>query len=104
METVLICCDVDGTLIDSNDAARTDTITLLRILSTYKNVKIVIWSGSGKQYAERRGHSLGLDKLVWRYASKTEVAELGKLGTIMAIDDMEYARLGLVNLVVSEAA
>ena len=111
MKKVIIAFDVDGTLIRNVDPNRTHgvphnddvpivhQINTLMVLSTYKNVKIVVWSGGGKQYAETWGRRLGLDKYVWRYASKTEAAEIQP---DIAIDDVHACELGKINLIVKE--
>lgn len=113
MQKVIIAFDVDGTLIknagvnrehgipSSDDTPVVYWINTLQVLSTCKNVKIVVWSGGGKEYAETWGRRLGLDQYVWRYASKLEHPELKKLcDSLIAIDDIQATRLGDVNLIV----
>lgn len=115
MERVIIAFDVDGTLIRNNSPEHTPgvvnnhdlplvhQINTLQVLSTYKNIRIVVWSGGGKQYAETWGRRLGLDDYVWRYASKLEYPELKKLcDHLIAIDDIQATKLGDVNLIVKE--
>ncbi len=115
MAKVIIAFDVDGTLIKNagvdrehgipsgGDTPIVHQINTLQVLSTYKNIKIVVWSGGGKQYAETWGRRLGLDQYVWRYASKLEHEELkGLCETLIAIDDIQATRLGDVNLIVKE--
>jgi phosphoserine phosphatase len=105
MRWAVVAFDVDGTLITNSDPyAQSDNekpheriVTLLQILSTFKNIKIVVWSGGGKEYAEMWGHRLGLDEYVWRYASKTEHKEIQP---DIAIDDIQDTAIGLVNLIV----
>lgn len=113
MQKVIIAFDVDGTLIKNSGVDRVhgipsneDTpivhwINTLQVLSTCKNVKIVVWSGGGKQYAETWGRRLGLDQYVWRYASKLEHADLKTLCEhLIAFDDIQATALGDVNLIV----
>jgi hypothetical protein len=115
MQRVIVAFDVDGTLIKNIDATRVPGIPVngdvpivhqintLEVLSTYKNIRIVVWSGGGKQYAERWGNRLGLDKYVWRYASKLEHEQLkSQCDFLIAIDDIQATRLGDVNLIVKE--
>ena len=115
MQRVIVAFDVDGTLIRNGDAKRqhgtvndgdvpiVHQINTLMVLSTFKNVKIVVWSGGGKQYAEMWGSRLGLDKYVWRYASKLEHEQLkAQADLLIAIDDIQATRLGHVNLIVRE--
>jgi phosphoserine phosphatase len=115
MASVIIAFDVDGTLIknagvdrqhgipSNDDVPIVYQINTLMVLSTYKNVKIVVWSGGGKQYAETWGRRLGLDKYVWRYASKLEHEDIKqRCDTLIAIDDIQATNLGDVNLIVRE--
>ena len=115
MDKVIIAFDVDGTLIknagvdrqhgipSNDDVPIVHQINTLAVLSTYKNVRIVVWSGGGKQYAEQWGRRLGIDKYVWRYASKLEHKELKQLcHTLIAIDDIQATQIGDVNLIVKE--
>lgn len=118
MSKVIIAFDVDGTLIrnePTSDASRIPGlvhdndvpivywINTLQVLSTCKNVRIVVWSGGGKQYAETWGRRLGLDKYVWRYASKLEHKQIKMLcDQLIAIDDIQATDLGDVNLIVRE--
>lgn len=117
MDKVIIAFDVDGTLIqnaqtaaerehgipNNDDVPIVHQINTLQVLSTYKNIKIVVWSGGGKQYAETWGNRLGLDKYVWRYASKLEYKELRQMcDYLIAIDDIQATQLGDVNLIVRE--
>lgn len=115
MQKVIIAFDVDGTLIRNTDADRVHgvpsnndvpivhMINTLQVLSTFKNIRIVVWSGGGRQYAETWGRRLGLDKYVWRYASKMEHSSLKEYcDSLIAIDDIQATRLGDVNLIVRE--
>lgn len=116
MAKVVIAFDIDGTLIRNNpdksrehgvvsphDLPLVHQINTLQVLSTYKNVSIVVWSGGGKQYAEMWGARLGLDKYVSRYASKLEYADIkSRCDFLIAIDDIQATALGDVNLIVRE--
>lgn len=115
MQKVIIAFDVDGTLIRNVETERqpgvpsqedvpiVHQINTLQVLSHSKNVRIVVWSGGGKQYAETWGRRLGLDQYVWRYASKLEHEELKQqCDFLIAIDDIQSTRLGDVNLIVRE--
>lgn len=115
MQKVIIAFDIDGTLINNVGADRVHgvpnngdvpvvhQINTLMVLSTYKNVKIVMWSGGGKQYAETWGNRLGLDKYVWRYASKLEHPQIKAMcDVLIVIDDIQATRIGDANLIVKE--
>lgn len=115
MQKIIVAFDVDGVLIrnepgnrvhgvpNNNDVPIVHQINLLQVLSTYKNIRIVVWSGGGKQYAETWGMRLGLDKFVWYYASKLEHPTIkAQCDLLIAIDDIQATRLGDVNLIVRE--
>lgn len=115
MQKVIIAFDVDGTLIrneegnrtpgvpNNNDVPIVHQINTLQVLSRYKNIRIVVWSGGGKQYAELWGRRLGLDQYVWRYASKLEHEQIKtQCDFLIAIDDIQATALGDVNLIVKE--
>lgn len=115
MAKVIFAFDVDGTLIrnletdrvfgvvSNNDVPIVHQINTLIVLSTYKNVRIVVWSGGGKQYAETWGRRLGLDKHVWRYASKMEYEAIrANCDHLIAVDDIQATALGDINLIVRE--
>ncbi len=96
MRKVTVAFDVDGTLLGKSDLAEEDIRTLLRILSRFRNVHVVVWSGSGKEYAEMRGRQLHIDHWVDQYCTK------GAVPADICIDDVETTNLGLVNLICPE--
>ncbi len=97
MSWAVVCFDVDGTLIDGENVTYEPIVDMLKTLSKFKNVKIVVWSGGGKQYAEQQGRRLGLDEYVWRYASKTEHTTIQP---DIAFDDIQDTAIGQINLIV----
>ena len=84
MENFIIAFDVDGTLISNInenviqerrvhgqvypfDAANTQVVEFLILCSRiFKNVKVVVWSAGGQEYAQQWVERLQLDKYVWR--------------------------------------
>lgn len=113
MIKTILAFDIDGTLITNLDPDREhgevsskevphpEIIAMLKTFSRFKNVKIVVWSGGGKAYAESIGRRLELDPYVWKYYGKTEADELKALGyPIVAIDDIQACTLGDINLIV----
>lgn len=115
MAKVIFAFDIDGTLIkngspdrqhgtvNEDDVPRVSWINTLQVLSTAKNVRIVMWSGGGKQYAEMWGARLGLDKYVWRYASKLEHEQIKSMcDHLIAIDDIHATMIGDVNVIVGQ--
>ena len=114
MQKVIIAFDVDGTLVkhiepvepgqfNSDSVPIVHQINTLQVLAHSKNVRIVVWSGGGKDYAAMWGRRLGLDQYVWKYASKLEHEQLkAQCDFLIAIDDIQSTRLGDVNLIVRE--
>ena len=115
MQRLIFAFDIDGTLIrngnpdrqhgvvNDGDVPIVHQINTLMVLSTYKNIRIVVWSGGGKQYAEMWGKRLGLDKYVWKYASKLEHEQIkAQCDFLIAVDDIQSTRLGDANAIVRE--
>ena len=100
MKKVTIAFDVDGTLRNNKD----DKIipnerirSLLIILSSFKNVKIIVWSGAGELYARQCALALGIIHLVDGYYAKTT-----DWRPDIAIDDIQECAMGKFNLIVRE--
>lgn len=121
MQKITIAFDVDGTLRNNvNDnsqhpmldegkypIANEEIRTLLIILSKFKNVEILVWSGGGELYARQICSSLGISKYVSKYAGKWITQEDGMgvrnthptLKPHVAIDDIHDCILGDINLI-----
>lgn len=109
MEKIIVAFDVDGTLIlnetgdhtpgvpNNDDVPQVHIINTLQVLSKFKNVRIVVWSGGGKEYAETWVRRLGLEKYVWRVQGKFDAPQLKPH---IAIDDIQDTKLGDLNLIV----
>lgn len=103
-----IAFDVDGTLRDNKvrqsiaPIANEDIRNLLIILRrSFKNVKIIVWSGSGELYARQVAASFGIHSYVNKYMAKEQYEEFRKGRNIIAIDDIQDTALGNVaNLIV----
>lgn len=110
MKKVTIAFDVDGTLIDSEGNTNWRQTELLRLLSRFKNVDIIVWSGGGKDYAEAIVRKLDLGKYVKRCESKNHLGKSADgrhlfkpdLEPDIAIDDIQDCILGKINLIVRE--
>lgn len=117
MKKTLIAFDVDGTLINNKydrPVANERIRTLLVTLSSFKNVKILVWSGGGELYARQVAQAIGIDKYVDQYADKEyikcpdcdEPCDHHVFGTTIkpdiAIDDIQACKLGNINLIVKE--
>ena len=116
MKRVLIAFDVDGTLIKTGATGVDDAIpnqrilNLLVILSGFKNVDIVVWSGGGKQWADDIVDLLKIRKFVKATYSKNLRGRDADGRYIfepdikpdLAIDDIQACDLGLLNLIVRE--
>ena len=104
MKKIIVAFDVDGTLITNTgnvvpDVSNAKVVELLKTLSSFKNVKVVVWSGGGKEYAQRWVRLLDIEKYVWKVASKLEHKEIN---ADIAIDDIQDTAIGKINLIVCE--
>lgn len=104
MEKIVIAFDCDWTLIKTepywqcNYIANQRIVTLLKILSSFKNVKIIVWSWWWKEHATRTVEELELKKFVkWIY-SKNDC----DIKVDIAIDDIHKCDLWKINLIVKE--
>lgn len=115
MKTVTIAFDCDGTLITtfsgrSGKIVANERIrSLLVALASFKNTKIIVWSGSGELWARQVGAAIGIDKYVDLYTTKNHLGfEDGEhkfapeIQPDIAIDDIQACELGLLNLIVRE--
>jgi len=112
MKKITIAFDIDGTLRNNSvknlcPTANEEIRTLLIILSKFKNVKILVWSGGGEFYARQICGQFGLTKYVDEYAGKI-ITEEDKAGVLeshpnltvdIAIDDIQDCVLGGLNLI-----
>jgi len=121
MEKILIAFDIDGTLRNNQSdnsnhpmldegkypIANEEIRTLLIILSKFKNVEILVWSGGGELYARQICSVLGIQKYVDRYAGKWITKDDGMgvrtphpdIQPDIAIDDIQDCVLGKLNLI-----
>lgn len=102
MKKITIAFDVDGTLRNNQQdkvIANENIRNLVIILSTFKNVRIIVWSGSGELYARQIAAKLHVDQYVDGYASKTAHEEIKP---DIAIDDIQDTAIGQLNLIVRE--
>lgn len=108
MKKVTVAFDIDGTLIRNTgttpadpDVANERIVELLKTLASFKNIRIVVWSGGGEEYAAMWVQRLGLEKYVWKTLGKVSATSLGFKPDI-AIDDIQDTALGVYNLIVRE--
>jgi len=102
MKKIVVCFDVDGTLRNNQTdkvIANEDIRTVLRVLSKFKNTRIIVWSGSGELYARQVAKELHIKQFVDGYASKTEHENIK---ADIAIDDIQDTAIGKINLIVRE--
>ncbi|MGO4470375.1 hypothetical protein AB4Y95_00350 [Arthrobacter sp. M-10] len=120
MKKVVIAFDVDGTLIRNDGPGDMDggrpianerIRTLLIALSSFKNTRIIVWSGGGELYARQVASRLGIEKYVDEFAGKNLVGTAGDGSYVfsplidkpdIAIDDIQGCELGVLNLIVRE--
>jgi hypothetical protein len=100
VRTVTVAFDVDGTLrsrVTSREpVAREDVRSLMRVLSSFTNVKVVVWSGSGELYARQVARELHVSHWVHEYRTKGAGPAVD-----VAIDDEPGTDLAAVNLIVA---
>lgn len=123
MKITTIAFDVDGTLIQTGNTgkplANERIRTLLITLASFKNVRIIVWSGGGELYARQVAAAIGIDRYVDQYADKEYIkcdrpeciaadnpCQHHNFGTDLkpdiAIDDIQSCQLGFFNLIVRE--
>jgi len=119
VKKITIAFDVDGTLIRNDGPGDMDggkpianerIRSLLIVLASFKNVKIIVWSGGGELYVRQVCATLGLDKYVDEYRGKNLVGRNPDGSYIfepgitpdIAIDDIQSCELGTLNLIVKE--
>lgn len=116
MKSVSIAFDVDGTLIstekdkDGMPIVNERIRNLLIALSSFKNVKIFVWSGGGAGYAQHVARQINIHPYVTAYADKNHQGRdvngkhifLPDMKPDIAIDDIQACELGLLNLIVRE--
>lgn len=101
---ILIAIDVDGTLRCNckptcNDP-NPDIVTLANTLARFKNVRVMIWSGGGKAYAEHYMNLFGIERCF--PASKIDKDTWVCGVPQIAIDDQQSFSLAEFNLIVRE--
>lgn len=112
VKTITIAFDIDGTLRDNTVTEKVlpnqRIVDLLIILRSFKNVRIIVWSGGGKQYAEKVCKELKIEKYVHEFRSKIVTWEdpwgvhNREHMVDIAIDDIQHCELGLMNLICRE--
>jgi hydroxymethylpyrimidine pyrophosphatase-like HAD family hydrolase len=117
MKNITIAFDCDGTLLNNTKQqpiANERIRTLLIALASFKNTRIVVWSGGGELYARQVASALGISSYVDTYAGKNPQRPVGVTETAsrhvfkpditpdIAIDDIQDCDLGIINLIVRE--
>lgn len=99
MKTIKIAFDVDNTLIWINSRGETVpkytlVFTLQMLHGLADNVDLIVWSGSGIDYAKRWTEKLGIDNLV-------RVIEKGSEEVDIAFDDQPDTDLAKSNIILA---
>jgi phosphoserine phosphatase len=98
MKNITIAIDVDGTLINEN-GINYEMISMIRFLYTsMRNVRVIIWSGGGKEYAETIARRCGIDDCVHGCYSKIGFSEKVDI----AFDDVRDFRLADNNIILKQ--
>lgn len=105
MQRVIIAIDVDGTLrcncTETCEDPNQRIVNLAKTLATFKNVKIYVWSGGGKAYAQRFMDKYGMSPKV-KAASKLDTSTWVYGRPQIAIDDIQDTAIADINLIVNE--
>lgn len=114
MKRVLIGFDIDGTLRDNTVTDRVvanERIrTLLIILSSMKNTRIMVWSGGGERYSRQVAAAMAIEEYVDEYGDKGfggyhpdgRPIFHTDLKPDIVFDDIHECALGTFNLIVDE--
>ena len=116
MKKILIAFDVDWTLIvnephwECTYTPNHKIVHLLRTLSSFKNIKILVWSGWWKEHCDRAVEELWIESFVWKTASKNHKWKDENWKHVfqpdykpdIAIDDIQACDLWIINLIVRE--
>src|SRR3989304_2699248 len=108
MKQIIIAVDIDGTIWGNHLGTRVEGNSLnlpiahlMEILHKYfKNTRIIVWSGGGKEYAESIVNKFGLNKYVDGVYGKHEYDETIDGEVDIAIDDQHEFALADKNLIV----
>lgn len=117
MKAVVIAFDCDGTLLNNTKqqmVANERIRSMLITFASFKNTRIIVWSGGGELYARQVARALAVETYVDGYASKNPQRPVGVTESAsrhvfapditpdIAIDDIQDCDLGLINLIVRE--
>ncbi|GAA1053927.1 hypothetical protein GCM10009570_25160 [Dietzia natronolimnaea] len=101
MRPVRIAFDVDGTLrcncTDTCQDPNTRIVELFKILATFKNTDLHVWSGGGAAYAWRFAQLYDLPVNQSRCYSKFSAPPMD-----LCVDDIQETDLASINLIVRE--
>ena len=114
MKEIIIAIDIDGTILNNEGippktpvylrpecSVNLEIILLIQILSKkMKNTKVIVWSGGGKEYAEKIVNRYGLEKYVHKCYAKQDYDESIDGKVDIAFDDQHSFSLADKNLIV----
>lgn len=105
MKKITVAFDVDGTLRCNHTETCEDSneriVELVKIMAHMKNTVVIVWSGGGREYAERFVRLFKLESYVDKCMSKFQ-AQMDGFKPDIAVDDIQETALGKVNLIVRE--
>lgn len=107
MKDLIIAFDVDGTIYGSpflhkgEPVLNLKTVQIMQLFRDHiKNVKIYVWSGGGKEYAEQIVAKFGLERYVDRCFTKQNYDETIDGKVDIAFDDEYSFEMADKNLIV----
>lgn len=105
MKRITIAFDIDGTLrCNCTETCRDVNMRILHlaeILAHMKNVRLIAWSGGGKDYAQRFIYADTTGVLFNLFGERC-YSKLDGPHVDIAIDDIQDCELGDINLIVRE--
>lgn len=107
MKKVVVAFDIDGTLrsnkTETSEEPNKRIVELVKILSSFKNTRVIAWSGGGADYAWRFIRLYKLEEYISEDRCYSKMNYILKYGSPdLAIDDIQDTAIGRVNLIVWE--
>lgn len=107
MKQIVVAFDIDGTLrcncTSTCEHPNQRIVELARIFARMKNVRVIAWSGGGREYAQTFIYKLGLSEVIPPSRCYSKLNYFEQHGQVdIAIDDIQDTDLGKLNLIVRE--
>lgn len=105
MQKLVVAFDIDGTLRCNCTATcqdrNEDVVAFAEILKSWKNFKLIAWSGGGAEYVRSQIRIMKLDHLFSDERCYAKLNYYIKYGQVdVAVDDIQDTALGKINFIV----